>query len=311
MFKATMRQLAEQGVSETPEVVLADAGFWHHPQMQTTEQQGIEVLVPPDGNMREGKRRGWEEGVYQQMRDKLSTDRGRKLYAQRKITIEPVFGQIKYNRHIDRFMRRGRSAARSEWRLVIATHNLLKLHSHWIATPGLTPRVADPRAPELPLHRRRTQDQLSRSLRIFRRPLAKAIMRGVVARGRKVSSDAPVGISVADARAPSRRRQRARSCRASARLTEPASAEGKVPVARRRGKSGPRRAGCVDCKQSRCRGTTQPNGCPLVHSQSGGVRRGMVTTNRAHVGRGLTRRHRRPATGLRAPLRAQRESTES
>jgi transposase len=131
MFKATMRELSEQGVTETPEVVLADAGYWHHPQMQAISEQGIEVLVPPDGNMREGKRRGWEDGVYQAMRDKLSTDRGRELYAQRKITIEPVFGQIKYNRHIDRFMRRGRAAAQSEWRLVTATHNLLKLHSHW------------------------------------------------------------------------------------------------------------------------------------------------------------------------------------
>jgi hypothetical protein len=81
--------------------------------------------------LREGKRRGWEDGVYQQMRDKLSTDRGRELYAQRKITIEPVFGQIKHNRQIDRFMRRGRAAAQSEWRLVTATHNLLKLHRHW------------------------------------------------------------------------------------------------------------------------------------------------------------------------------------
>jgi transposase len=136
MFDATIRQLAEQGVSDTPEVVLADAGYWHHPQMQTIEQQGIEVLVPPDGNMREGKRRGWEHERYERMREKLSSDRGRKLYAQRKITIEPVFGQIKYNRHIDRFMRRGRPAARSEWRLVTATHNLLKLHSHWIANPA-------------------------------------------------------------------------------------------------------------------------------------------------------------------------------
>jgi hypothetical protein len=67
------------------------------------------------------------------MRDKLTSDHGRKLYAQRKITIEPVFGQIKYNRRIDRFMRRGRAAAQSEWRLVTATDNLLKLHSHWIA----------------------------------------------------------------------------------------------------------------------------------------------------------------------------------
>ncbi len=114
-----------------PEVLLADAGYWHHPQMQAITETGVEVLAPPDGNMREGKRRGWEDGVYQAMRDKLSTDRGRELYAQRKITVEPVFGQIKYNRHIDRFMRRGRSAALSEWRLVTATHNLLKLHSHW------------------------------------------------------------------------------------------------------------------------------------------------------------------------------------
>jgi hypothetical protein len=69
-----------------------------------------------------------------EMRRKLSTDRGRELYAQRKITLEPVFGQIRYNRRIDRFMRRGRAAAQSEWWLVAATHNILKLHSHWIAS---------------------------------------------------------------------------------------------------------------------------------------------------------------------------------
>jgi hypothetical protein len=126
-----MRELSKQGVTDTPEVVLADAGYWHHPQIGAISTQGIEVLVAPDGGMREGKRPGWEDGVYQQMRDKLSTDRGRERYAQRKITIEPVFRQIKYNRHIDRFMRTGRSAASSEWRSVTATHNLLKLHSHW------------------------------------------------------------------------------------------------------------------------------------------------------------------------------------
>ena len=136
MFEATLRELAEQGVTETPQVLLADAGYWHHPQMQAISEEGVEVLVPPDGNMREGKRRGWEDGLYQTMRDKLTADEGRKRYAQRKITIEPVFGQIKYNRRIDRFMRRGRAAAQSEWRLITATHNLLKLHSHWIANPA-------------------------------------------------------------------------------------------------------------------------------------------------------------------------------
>jgi transposase len=136
MLDTTLAGLRAQGVAETPEVVLADAGYWHTAQMQQIADRGIEVLAPPDGNMREGKRPGWDRAVYEQMRHTLNTDRGRKFYALRKITIEPVFGQLKFNRRIDRFMRRGRAAARSEWRLAAATHNLLKLHSHWTAAPA-------------------------------------------------------------------------------------------------------------------------------------------------------------------------------
>jgi hypothetical protein len=47
-----------------------------------------------------------------------------------------VVGQIKYNRRVDQFMRRGRAGVHSELRLVAATHNLLKLHNHWIANTG-------------------------------------------------------------------------------------------------------------------------------------------------------------------------------
>ncbi len=54
-------------------------------------------------------------------------------YLKRATSIEPVFGQIKHNRGITRLKRRGSAAARSEWRLISATHNLLKLHNHWIA----------------------------------------------------------------------------------------------------------------------------------------------------------------------------------
>jgi transposase len=136
MLDSTLKQLRAQGIETIPEVVLADAGYWHTPQIQAIQARGIEVLAPPDGGLREGKRPGWETGFYQQMRDKLATDRSRELYKLRKTTIEPVFGQIKYNRHIQQFMRRGRSAAQSEWRLVTATHNLLKLHNHWIASTG-------------------------------------------------------------------------------------------------------------------------------------------------------------------------------
>jgi DDE family transposase len=133
MLDTTLGVLERHGVTERPEVVVADAGYWHTAQMQAIADRGIEVLAPPDGNLRQGKRPGWQNGLYELMRRKLSAEPGRTTYAQRKITIEPVFGQIKHNRRIDRFMRRGRAAAQSEWRLVAATHNLLKLHSHWVA----------------------------------------------------------------------------------------------------------------------------------------------------------------------------------
>ena len=67
------------------------------------------------------------------MRRVLESDAGGELYRKRKAMIEPVFANTKFNRRIDRFLRRGRSAARSEWRLINATHNLLKLHKHQIA----------------------------------------------------------------------------------------------------------------------------------------------------------------------------------
>jgi hypothetical protein len=133
MLDTTLQQLARHGLTETPEAVLADAGYWHTRQIKSITDRGFEVLIPPDGTMRDGPRPGWENGLYERMRQKLSTDRGRELYAQRKITVEPVYGQIKHNHRVDRFMRRGRSAAQSQWRLVTATHNLLKLHSHRIA----------------------------------------------------------------------------------------------------------------------------------------------------------------------------------
>ena len=94
---------------------------------------GIQVLVPPDAGLREGARPGWDKGPYAFMRRGALKRAGHELYKHRKATVEPVFAQNKFNRGFRRFQRRGRAAALSEWRLVAATHNLLKLHSHWIS----------------------------------------------------------------------------------------------------------------------------------------------------------------------------------
>ena len=75
-------------------------------------------------------------GRYTSMREALQGDYGGGLFRRRKAMVEPVFAQTKHNRRINQFQRRGRFAARSEWRLITATHNLLKLHKYQIAAAG-------------------------------------------------------------------------------------------------------------------------------------------------------------------------------
>jgi hypothetical protein len=70
------------------------------------------------------------------MRRVLETDLGKRLYRKRQVTIEPVFANTKFSRRLDRFLRRGRAACRSEWRLITATHKLLKLHTHQTTAAG-------------------------------------------------------------------------------------------------------------------------------------------------------------------------------
>ncbi len=129
--RAMLRDLGRAGVTETPATVVADAGYWHKQQIENIVSDGIQVLVPPDSSLNSATRAGWDGGMYAFMRRVLASPHGRELYQIRK-RIEPVFGQIKHNRGCGRFQRRGRTAARSEWRLIAATHNLLKLHNHWI-----------------------------------------------------------------------------------------------------------------------------------------------------------------------------------
>ena len=131
--RAALRELEDAGVTQRPETVLADAGYWHTRQMENIVSDGIKVLVPPDAGLREGTRPGWDKGPYAFMRRVLASETGHELYKHRKATVEPVFAQNKFNRGFRRFQRRGRAAARSEWRFQAATHNLLKLHTHWIS----------------------------------------------------------------------------------------------------------------------------------------------------------------------------------
>lgn len=108
-----------------------DTGYWHEHQIDQVISNGIQVLIPPDAGKHGKPRRGWNGGRYAFMRTVLAGELGGGLY-RRQAMVEPVFA-TKHNRRINQFQRRGRSAARSEWRLITATHNLLKLHKYHLA----------------------------------------------------------------------------------------------------------------------------------------------------------------------------------
>jgi hypothetical protein len=134
MVTAAEEELHAAGVTDRLDVVLADAGYWKNDAIEALAGQGIRPLVAPDADRRKAPRPGRRGGLYDFARGVLATEWGKQLYLKRQGSVEPVFGPIKANRGADRFHYRGRSAIRSEWRLLATTHNLLKLHRHRLAT---------------------------------------------------------------------------------------------------------------------------------------------------------------------------------
>lgn len=128
MAEAAKAELAEAGITDEPETILADAGYWNSPQIEELEAKGIRVLVPPDADTRKAPTKIRSGPRYERMRELLKEPDNEAAYHRRQQMIEPVFAQIKVGLRAGRFQRRGIEACRSEWRLIAATHNLLKLH---------------------------------------------------------------------------------------------------------------------------------------------------------------------------------------
>jgi transposase len=129
MVAEARRELAAAGVEDPIGAVLADGGYWNSAQITAVRASGAAVIVPPQDRKRTKPRRyappqGPEA---ERIETLLSKREGMALYRRRQQLVEPVFADIKFNRGADRFLRRGLNACNTEWRLIAATHNLLKL----------------------------------------------------------------------------------------------------------------------------------------------------------------------------------------
>jgi Transposase DDE domain len=120
-----------------PTNATADAGYASEANIARAACRGVDLHVATGrtkhGEAGEAGRSAPTEGTLRaQMRQRLGTPEGAKIYSRRKAIVEPVFGQIK-NRGFRQFLLRGLEKVAGEWSLITLTHNLLKLHLARIA----------------------------------------------------------------------------------------------------------------------------------------------------------------------------------
>jgi transposase len=138
MAQATLESLEQAGIERptddtgapTPIPATLDNGYYSETAARALEEMGFDPYmaagrVPHHEQPQEAPEE--PQTAKERMAIKVRSERGRALYARRKVIVEPVFGQIKEGRGFRRFSLRGLKKIRGEWCLVCLTHNLLKI----------------------------------------------------------------------------------------------------------------------------------------------------------------------------------------
>ena len=82
---------------------------------QTTRSRQVAVLT-----------RKAQETHSQRMRERIDSAWGRKQYGRRFATVEPVFGNVRANKRLNRFTLRGQTKVDGQWKLFALVHNIEK-----------------------------------------------------------------------------------------------------------------------------------------------------------------------------------------
>src|SRR3990172_6843084 len=133
----SLKAIGKNNERQRIKALTADAGYFSEGNISKATEKTPELYIAVSKDWKQRKTIGENSAprgripkdmdTSERMERKLITKRGKAIYKKRGQTVEPVFGQIKAIRNSDRFMRRGEEACASEWKLLCATHNLLKL----------------------------------------------------------------------------------------------------------------------------------------------------------------------------------------
>lgn len=117
--------------------LIADSGYFSETNVTACEENGITPYIAVDRQSHNPPLMERfaappplpeDADSVTRMKHRLKTPSGKAIYAQRKVTSEPVFGIIKAVMGFRSFLLRGLEAVKGEWNLVCMAYNIKRLH---------------------------------------------------------------------------------------------------------------------------------------------------------------------------------------
>lgn len=137
-----LADMLEKVIEETGRVPLrtvADAGYYSDNGVADIQAMGTDAFIATARSKHESPpnapRGRTPAGLSdkKRMQRKLQTAQGRATYAKRKVSVEPVFGQVKQERGFRAFLMRGLGLVAKEWAMICTAHNIVKLWRRQLA----------------------------------------------------------------------------------------------------------------------------------------------------------------------------------
>jgi transposase len=125
-----------------PDHLLADTGYCSKDNVRHCEAAGLTPLIAMKRDVHHlsvlerfapDPQQAPADDPMLRLRHRLATQDGKKLYARRKTTSEPVFGVIKHVMGFRQFLLRGLAGVTGEWDLVSMAWNLRRMHTMGLA----------------------------------------------------------------------------------------------------------------------------------------------------------------------------------
>ena len=137
MVTATLDELEKAGIEQLPEAVAADAGYWNEEHIDEVEaNKHIPVLVAPDKGSRGSPRKTWTGGRYEFTCERCSDqstgtsgiENANRPPSRRSATPNTTTACTGFTAEAE--------SRRGSRRLLMMTHNLIKVHRHQRDTTG-------------------------------------------------------------------------------------------------------------------------------------------------------------------------------